>query len=252
MASSELLPRALKLEGASNVRDLGGWPTADGRRVAFGRVYRSTALARLTDADRVTLARIGLRTVCDFRGNRERERAPSRLHGLDWVELHPLPIEPTVGGSLTDILATREATGEDVLSLLRRAYLAYVFDCGHRYAALFDLLLQRQRLPLLFHCSAGKDRTGFAAAILLTALGVAWESVVEDYLATRRLWRSDPELAHELPPAVADKLLGVHPELLQAAFDAIRGEYGGTEAYFERVLGLDAGNRERLRELLLA
>ena len=251
MANSEL-PRALLLEGASNVRDLGGWPTADGRRVAFGRVYRSAALARLTDADRVTLARIGLRTVCDFRGNRERERAPSQLHGLGGVDMHALPIEPTVGGSLSDILATREATGEDVLSLLRRAYLAYVFDCGHRYAAMFELILQgRDRLPLLFHCSAGKDRTGFGAALVLTALGVAWESVVEDYLATRRLWRSDPELARELPAAVADKLLGVHEELLDAAFDAIRREFGDTDQYFERVLGLDAGRRDRLRELLL-
>lgn len=250
MANSEL-PLALVLEGASNVRDLGGWPTADGRRVAFGRVFRSAALARLTDADCVALAGIGLRTVCDFRGNRERERAPSRLRGLDWLQVHALPIEPTVGGSLSDILATREATGEDVLSLLRRAYLAYVFDCGHRYAAMFSLILEGDRLPLLFHCSAGKDRTGFAAALLLTALGVPWESVVEDYLATRRLWRSDAELARELPAAVGEKLLGVHPEILQAAFDAIRREFGGTDAYFARVLGLDAGRRERLRDLLL-
>src|SRR5207249_2056211 len=142
----------------------------------------------------------------------------SLLHGLDWLEVHALPIEPTVGGSLSDILATREATGEDVMSLLQRAYFAYVFDCGHRYAAMFELLLRGgDRLPLLFHCSAGKDRTGFAAALVLTALGVPWELVVEDYLATRRLWRSDPELAHELPPDVGEKLLGVHPEILQAA-----------------------------------
>lgn len=246
------LPYALALEGASNVRDLGGWAVAGGGRVAFGRVFRGAALTRLTDADRVTLAALGLRTVCDLRGVRERERAPSRLDGLEWVEIHSLPIEPTVGGSLSDILATREATGEDVLALLQRAYLAYAFDCVPRYGAMFDLILQGEdRLPLLFHCSAGKDRTGFGAALVLAALDVPWESIVEDYLATNRLWRSDPELARELPPVVAEKLLGVHAELLENAFAAIRRESGSMDRYFETVLGLTPPRRERLRALLV-
>lgn len=256
MASSDgvtlPLPRSLALEGASNVRDLGGWPIAGGGKVAFGRVFRSAALTRLTDADRVSLASVGLRTVCDLRGVRERERAPSRLDGLEGIEVHSLPIEPTVGGSLTEILATREATGEDVLALLQRAYFAYAFDCVPRYAAMFDLILQgSDRLPLLFHCSAGKDRTGFAAALVLAALDVPWDSIVEDYLATNRLWRSDPELARDLPPVVADKLLSVHVELLENAFAAIRRESGAMDRYFETVLGLTPARRERLRMLLV-
>ncbi len=258
MASSEEtghqeLPRPLALEGASNVRDLGGWPIASGGRVAFGRVFRSAALSRLTDADRVTLARLGLRTVCDLRGNRERERAPSLLHGLDWLRVEALPIEPTVGGSLTEILETREATGEDVMALLRRAYHAYAFECGARYAAMFALILDgADRLPLLFHCSAGKDRTGFGAALILAALDVPWARIVEDYLATNRLWRSDPELARELPPAVAEKLLGVHAELLEETFATIRREFATMDRYFEVVLGLTAERRQRLREILVA
>lgn len=247
------LPRALALEGASNVRDLGGWPTARGGRVAFGRVFRAAALARLTDADRVTLAQLGLRTICDLRGERERARAPSRLDGMAWVEVHSLPIEPTVGGSLAEILATRAATGEDVMALLRRAYLAYALDCGERYGAIFELLLRgADRLPLLFHCSAGKDRTGFGAALVLAALDVPRECIVEDYLATNRLWRSDPELARELAPDVAEQLLGVHAELLEAAFGAIRREFGTMARYFTVVLGLPPARRERLRELLVA
>lgn len=246
------LPRALELEGASNVRDLGGWPVAGGGKVAFGRLFRAAALARLTDADRVTLARVGLRTVCDLRGVRERERAPARLEGLEWIEVHSLPIEPTVGGSLSDILATREATGEDVLALMQRAYSAYAFDCVPRYGAMFDLILQgADRLPLLFHCSAGKDRTGFGAALVLAALGVPWEHIVEDYLATNRLWRGDPELARELPPVVAEKLLGVHADLLEGAFAAIRREFGSMDCYFETMLALTPARRERLRALLV-
>src|SRR5689334_3432726 len=85
-AASEL-PRAVTLEGASNVRDLGGWPTEGGGRVAFGHVFRAAALSRLTDAHHVAVTQIGLRTVCDLRGKRESERAPSRLDGLAWIEL---------------------------------------------------------------------------------------------------------------------------------------------------------------------
>jgi len=245
------LPRAVVLEGASNVRDLGGWPSARGGRVAYGRVFRAAALARLTEADRVGLAALGLRTVCDFRGRKERARAPSRLDGLAGLEVRSIPIEPSIGASLADILATREATGEDVLDLLRRAYLSYAFDWAHCYRAVFDLILEPERLPLMFHCSAGKDRTGFAAALVLTALHVPWEAVVQDYLATNRLWRSDPELARELPPSVAEKLLGVHAELLETAFDAMRRECGSVDRYLATVLGLDAARRERLRTLLI-
>lgn len=250
--SGHRLPHALALDGASNVRDLGGWPITGGGTVAFGRIFRGAALSRLTDADRVVFAQIGLRTICDLRGKRERERAPSRLDGLGWIEVHSLPIEPTVGGSLAEILAVREATGEDMMEILRRAYCAYAFDCARQYAALFDLILgPGARLPLLFHCSAGKDRTGFGAVLVLAALGVPWECIVEDYLATNRLWRSDPELARELPADVAEKLLGVHAELLEGAFGAIRREFASLERYFESVLGLDAARRERLRALLV-
>jgi len=248
----DTLPRAVALEGASNVRDLGGWPTAGGGTVAFGRVFRAAALTRLTDADRVSLADIGLRTVCDFRGERERERAPSRLHGLGWLRIYSFPIEPTIGASLSDIPATREATGQDVLDLMHRAYLSYAFDWAHCYRATFDLILEgAERLPLLFHCSAGKDRTGFGAALLLSAVGVGWEFVMADYLASNRLWRSDPELAARLRPVVADKLLRAHGELLEGAFDAVRREFGSVDRYLQAMLDMDVPRRERLRALLV-
>ena len=242
------LPRVLDLEGASNARDLGGWPTADGRRVRFGRVFRSAALTGLTERDTAVLAGTGLRTVCDLRGTREAEQAPYALERLPGARVCRLPIEPSVGASLRDLLATRDATGEDVLTVMKRAYRAYALEWSHRYRAVFALL-QEEAAPLLLHCSAGKDRTGFGAALILTALGVPREAVREDYLASNRLWRGGARIAAGLPEEVAATLLRVHGELLDAAFEAIEEAFEGFERYAGVMLGVDMGRlRERLTE----
>ena len=194
------LPRALSLQGASNVRDLGGWPTQAGGRVRFGLVFRAASLSGLTDEDIVALTEIGLRTVCDLRGDAEQQQAPSRMSG---VTTHALSIEPSLGASVREVALRPGATGDDVMALLRRAYTAYALDWSHCYRRLFDLLLQGDASPLLFHCTAGKDRTGFGAALVLTALGVDEELVLEDYLATNRLWRVDPDIAATMPVLAA-------------------------------------------------
>jgi protein-tyrosine phosphatase len=219
--------------------------------VREGVVFRSAALDRLTEADQARLAAMGVRTVCDFRGMAEAEAAPSQLSAVPGVERYALPIEPSVGASLRDIAHRREATGEDVASLMRRAYASYALECGPRFHALFDVLLEEGRTPLLYHCSAGKDRTGFATALLLTALGVAWDHVMQDYLATNDIWRGDGRLAAELPPAVANDLLRVSPDYLEAGFAALKREYGSIDRYLERMLGLLPRRREQLRALLL-
>ncbi len=243
------LPLSIALQGASNLRDLGGWPAADGARVRFGQVFRSASLGRLTAADAETLAATGLRTVVDLRG--EPERRHDRSPVLPGVAVHALPIDPSLGTSLRDIAAARDATGEDALELMRRAYAAYALDWAHRYAAMFDLLLQETRRPLLFHCTAGKDRTGFGAALLLAALGVEPEAIRADYMATNRLWQADPEITAALPPAVAGVLLRVHAELLDATFAAIRTAHGSLDSYLTQRIGLDAARRDRLRGALL-
>jgi protein-tyrosine phosphatase len=215
--------------------------------VRFGRVFRAAALSELTPEDAAALGRLGVRTVCDLRGEVECIAAPTRLPD---AVIHSLPIEPTVGASLLDILTTRDATGEDVLALMRTAYTAYALDWAHRYRVLFDLLLSAQG-GLLFHCSAGKDRTGFGAALILTALGTPRETIMTDYLASNRLWLGGADIAAGLPPDIAAKLLLVHAELLDAAFTAIDQVFGGFDHYAVAQLGLDAPRLEKLREMLI-
>lgn len=242
---------AIPLTSASNLRDLGGWPTDDGRTVRRGLIYRAPALIELSASDQATIATLGLRTICDLRGVREADANPV-LIGARRVAL---PIEPSVGGSLRDILRTGHATGQmtpdDMMDLLRDAYRAYALQAHDRYRTVFDLLAaDPPATPLLLHCSAGKDRTGFGVAMILTALGVAWDHVMADYLATNTEWKREIAGHFDLPPELKDVLLSAHADLLTAAFDAIRDTYGSTDVYLAQTMGLTPPARAQLRDRL--
>ena len=243
------LPHAVPLEGASNLRDLGGWPVADGRRLRRGLIYRSATLANLTEADQARVAGLGIRTVCDLRGVKESEAKPSRLPPS--AERVHFPIEPSVGASLRDLLLREESTGEDVVSLLRRAYIDYLARFIDVYRGLFGLLLEPGRQAVLFHCSAGKDRTGVGAALVLTALGATRATVLADYQATDRIWRRDHSLPEGTPAPLANALLSTHPELLEETLDRAIAAHGGLPLLLEQGLGLDAARLQALRDTYL-
>ena len=243
------LPHTIPLQGASNLRDLGGWPTREGGRVRRGHVYRSAALHAVTPDDIATLHALGVKHIVDFRGEGERARWPTRLTA--GVTIHELAIAPTIGASLRDLVDDPTSTSDDVVRVMRQAYGAYITDWHHRYATMFDLLLHETPAPLLFHCTAGKDRTGVAAMLLLAALGVDDAVIEHDYLATNRLWRRDAEVAAGLTPVVADTLLTVQPAFLEAAYDAIHAEHGSIDAYLRDRIGLDDSRRAVLRARLV-
>jgi len=248
MSRIDDLPHHIALEGVSNLRDLGGWPTRDGGRVRRGQVFRSAALHAVTEKDAAALRALGVKHVVDFRGDAERARWPTRMTE---VTVHELTIAPTIGASLKDLVEDPNSTSEDVVRVMRQAYGSYINDWHHRYRAMFDLLLHEEPAPLLFHCTAGKDRTGVAAMLLLAALGVADEVIHDDYLATNRLWRRDAEVAAGLPPVVADTLLSVQPAFLAAAYEAIHQGYGSIDAYLHQRLGLDDARLAVLRARLV-
>lgn len=242
--------RVVPLEGGSNFRDLGGYRTASGSIVRKGKLYRTAHMAGLTDADLVTIGALGLRTICDFRGPDETKLNPTRLPG-NAPEVHMLSIMPKVGGSVRQIMEAGEARGDDVRNLITEAYRAYARDHVAQYRGFFERLTADDRYPIVFHCAAGKDRTGFAAAIVLTALGVPRETVFEDYLLTNTHWRSTSSLPSNAHPDVKKALLGAHPEYLEAAFQGLDAHFGSFDAYLEQGLGVDAVRRARLHALLL-
>ena len=235
--------RHLNLAGASNFRDLGGYPAGDGRRVRWRQIFRSNHLGHVTEADIRVLRGLGLKSAFDFRGLEERAAA---VCALEEIAVHPLPIEPTVQATLR----ARRAEGlplssADALDVMRDSYRNYVRQSTPSYRALFAHLIE-DRAPLVVHCTAGKDRTGFACALILHALGVPDETIAEDYLLTNRFYRRDPAASSDLPEEVRQVLASVETSFLAAAFEAIGAEYGDLETYFSDGLGLGARERAKL------
>jgi len=240
---SDSPPRHFNLAGASNFRDLGGYPGKDGRILRWRQIFRSNHLGHLTVTDIEALRPLGLKSAFDFRGTEERVAATC---GLAEIMVHSLPIEPTVVAALRARLAGGAAlASSDALEVMRDSYRNYVRYNTPSFRALFAHLLQ-DRAPLVIHCTAGKDRTGFACALILHALGVPDEVIAEDYLLTNRFYRRDPGASGDLPDDVTQVLGSVETSFLAAAFEAVRADYGDLESYFSHGLGLGAIERTAL------
>jgi protein-tyrosine phosphatase len=240
---SDFPARHLNLAGASNFRDLGGYPATDGRTVRWRQIFRSNHLGHLTEADIELLRGLGLKSAFDFRGTEERTAA---MCGLTEIAVHSLPIEPTVVAALRARLAGgAPLASADALDVMRDSYRNYVRFNTPSFRALFAHLLE-DRAPLVIHCTAGKDRTGFACALILHALGVPDDLIAEDYLLTNRFYRRDPSASSDLPEEVRQVLASVEASFLAAAFDAISADYGDLESYLSDGLGLGAHERARL------
>ena len=247
---SEAHARVLPLEGASNCRDLGGYRGRDGRTVRWRRLLRSDHLARLTDADRAALRDLGLATTLDFRGVEERAAA---AYAIDGVTHHALTIEPSVAQRMHALAADRSRlTVPAVRALMVELYLTFVDTHAHRFAQMFEHLLQAEG-AVLFHCTAGKDRTGFAALLLLSALGVDRQTILDDYLMTNAVYRP-PFVAR--PGDAADEALAViwrvEAAYLHAALEAIERAHGGMDAYLRGRIGLGQPELDALAARYLA
>lgn len=257
---------SLLLEGAPNFRDFGGHPTVDGRRVRSGQLYRSELLLGLTPRDLDTLAALDIALVCDLRTPGERARLnnewpstkPAQILALD-VEAEMSAVQPDRWGKrLADPSFSAEKAHEALAENYRRMPGSFARDLR----ALFQHLTENPGRPILVHCAAGKDRTGFVVAMLLWALGVSRQSILADYLETNRRYSVErlvnartrflPDL--ELTPTVHAALrvlASVHQDFLEAALDAVNTEFGSIDAYLEQACALTAQRRDRLHEALL-
>jgi len=250
--------RDLAIEGAYNVRDLGGYQAGHGRTVKWRHVYRSDALGAATANDVELLLARGIRLVCDLRSGLERTAAPNPWIATTSIESWGQPPTESVGDSrqlLSNCLVSAEATR----AVMTESYRVIPFDQARAYSQVFRRLAARDT-PLLFHCFAGKDRSGVAAALLLDVLGVPREAIVADYLLSNRVherirsaFLADPRHV----AAVNDlneswlPLMEADPAYLEAMFDAVELRRGSVEAYFRKDLGIGAEALSMLREHLL-
>ena len=242
--------RLIALEGATNFRDLGGYEALDGRRVRWRRLFRADGLHALTPSDRRTLAGLGIEQALDLRYGPERAGEPARLP--ESVASVHIGLADKPAKSLLETLKVGGVPSAEVArTWLRESYAGYPDKYAPACRAILSRLIAEGAPPLLFHCTAGKDRTGFAAAVVLEALGVPRETVMEDYLLTNRHWDRGGREPEGLPREIYEPVFAAREEYLAASWETLDREHGGLEGWLDGAVGFGAGERERLRAVLL-
>ncbi|MET0179152.1 MAG: tyrosine-protein phosphatase [Novosphingobium sp.] len=257
--------RILDLEGIHNFRDYGGYAAAGGTRVRRGLLWRSGQHCGATPADLDAVARLGLRTVIDLRGDGERARYPCLRPGDFAAEVLFAPGETARqrGAAVHEEAAGDVRTVADARAIMLRTYesLAWRPVLVATFRLYFAALAERDGASLL-HCLAGKDRTGLAAALAHHVLGVHPDDAMADYMLTnvagdpeRRIAALNtaisPARAAAMEPGALRTLLSVHPSYLDTALAAIRARDGSLDAYLEGTLGVTAERRAAVRARLL-
>lgn len=249
MGDMDCPPRLLPLVGAYNFRDLGGYATTDGRSTRWGRLYRSDTLHELTDQDLELIRNIGLVSVIDLRTAAEVERHGRGVLGSEPIRYVNLSVLPEAGAEQQ---AAPAAQIDDVVG----RYLSYLDVGRSALVESFGVIADPDSYPLVFHCQAGKDRTGVLTALLLDCIDVERSAIVDDYVLTEtrmdlilgRL-RRDPRFADrmdELPPSV----FAVEASTMERFLDGLDDRFGGGRAW-ARGVGVTEGQLESLVHLLV-
>lgn len=261
LSASAELHRVVALQRGSNFRELGGYRASGGREVRRGLIYRSGALAFLSDADVAKIKALGVQRVVDLRSSEERIMAPGNLDGV---------VNMSIGYSITDLTPMDRLSKLSSAETINDTYRTFPIILAPQLRLIFTTLLQNPG-PLVYHCSAGQDRTGFASAMVLAALGVPKSTIYEDYLLSSKYRRPQfefplldaanyPEPSFARMMAEAQKSPGYftpaplrdeHGPYLRIAFDEIEARWGSLENYLRDEIGLSRNDIDALRRIYL-
>lgn len=241
--------RLVELEGCCNFRDLGGYPTSDGRRTRWRRLFRADGLTQLTEPDLAVLRELGVRSVIDLRTELEVEARGRFQADAGGIEYHHLPLTDTLPGE-------EETPAWDDTSFVSRRYVSMLRDGAPSVVAALSLLSDPERLPAVFHCSVGKDRTGVLAAVVLGLLGVPEDLIVDDYALSadamvnvlQRLEREFPD-ATDVVSKYAPVILSVDPASMAGFLHGVAERYGTFDG-LASALGLEQAVAALRAELL--
>ena len=255
--------RKVKLDGAKNFRDLGGYIGADNRLLRWGKVFRSGHLSALSTENNQQWDKLNIGLIVDLRTEYEREKSPSQIPTSSVTpQIKELNIDTGNTAQLLKDLQQKTLSPEWLQQVLVDVNQQFVDKQTHMFKQLFVYLTEfaasNNPHSLLFHCTAGKDRTGFSAALLLSALGVSQQQIMEDYLLTSKYYLPKQEynwfikrygLTESLD--VVSPLLEVREVYLNSAFAVIDQKFNGIDAYLTNQLGLTADKRSLLQSCFL-
>jgi protein-tyrosine phosphatase len=252
--------RRLGMQGTPNFRDFGGYPAAGGRRVKWGFLFRSGQLSSLSDQDVDLLGSLNIDLVCDFRRLEEQQGEPSRLPRGKPPRVASLPIIPGSNARFFEEAGAAVADGRQAMfDFMLEINRDFVEDQTATYARMFREILELENARFVVHCAAGKDRTGFAAAIILLALGVSREWVMRDYMLTGQFFQPHREIdrlqrkydmAHMDASSILP-MLEVREDYLARALGAIDQNFPSVEAYLADALEVGPDELALLRERYL-
>ena len=244
--------RVIKVDSIMNLRDLGGYKTNYKKAVKWGKLFRSGRL-NITEEYMERFNSLRIRTVIDFRTDRERLERPDKKINADYIHI---PTPPCCFTSVFPELKKGEFKRGDAFIFMQDQYREMAGNCHRQFAEMFDVLTDSLKYPVLILCTGGKDRVGFASTLILSALGISEDQIMDDYSLTYSIpnVRSEGHFAYELSSEGQEAvtvLLSTNEQFLRTAFNDIKKEYGSIDNYLEKALGLDGNKRKRLQQLLL-
>jgi protein-tyrosine phosphatase len=247
--------RFLPVESVINLRDIGGYQTEDGCTVRWGKVFRTGNLSRLNDEDMAYLEGMNIRQVCDLRSTSRTKAMPDRIPpGVGYLHT-PIYEDEFTKEMFPKLLFQRHLLGDT----LGNGYWNWPESGASAYGKLFEQFADSSNYPLMFHCTAGKDRAGIGAAILFSLLGVPEETIIADYSLTNlifdQLYQEFLEIDRVdrlgIPPDEMKIMLAANPDWIQRTLAFIRNEYGGAAPYLREAAGLPQSSIDTIRDNLL-
>ena len=265
-SKSSIRKKTNEMESINNFRDFGGYSTQNGKRLRKGLLYRSGDLSKATDADLEHIHALGIRAICDLRSVGERKYEPDRVPAAKPFTFFNIPMRPIVDyhgrsfGRLLSLMFGHERK-VDYVAVSRQAYRDYATRYLPQLKALFQRISNPENLPILIHCSAGKDRTGVVSSLLQLVLGVPLETVMDDYLKTNdnlNAYKEDvfsrlSRLGYFGVPwkKLYAPLFAARIDFLNAAFEQVKEEFGVVDEWFRRGLGFSEKEQMALVSVLI-
>ena len=249
--------RLLPMDGAHNTRELGGYKTTDGKSIKWGMLYRSDKLSDISKTDQKYLQTLGIKKIVDFRSEEEKTEDPDIIpEGIDYIEM-PISVDGAMRSKIEAVL--KGETDKEVKSFLVDANREFVSSYTDVYENFLRGLIDEDA-PTLFHCTAGKDRAGFAAAITLIALGVPRETVIKDYMKTNAFTQERIEeildqielmSLYQTDAEILRPLIGVERIYIETAFKTAEEKYGSLENFIRVGLNISDEDIQKLRKKFL-